>query len=90
MSVQMEISPVFKKYADNNTNFEVEGNTLGECLHDMARRFPKTKKVFMDDEGNLLRRYDIFLNGEGVYPVTMDLPVKDGDKLILLMIIHGG
>jgi molybdopterin converting factor small subunit len=90
MSVQMEISPIFAKYVDNQLNVELEGGTFGEALQDLSRKHPAAGRVFLDRAGNLLHSYEIYLNGESVYPLRMETPLKDGDKLTLLMIIQGG
>jgi molybdopterin converting factor small subunit len=90
MSVQMEISPIFAKYVDNQLNVKVAGSTIGEALQDLKRQHPAAGRVFLDREGKLLHSYELYLNGESVYPLKMENPVKDGDKLTLLMIINGG
>ena len=90
MSVRMEISPIFAKYVDNELNVELEGGTIGEALQDLSRKHPSAGRVFLDRSGNLLHSYEIYLNGESVYPLRLETPVKDGDKLTLLMIIQGG
>ena len=38
MSVQMEISPIFARYVDNNLNVELQGSTIGEALQDLKRQ----------------------------------------------------
>jgi molybdopterin converting factor small subunit len=68
----------------------VEGKIVREALHDLARQFPKLKKILLDKEGNLMHSYDFFINGESVYPRDMARPLKDGDKLNILFVIHGG
>ena len=90
MTVQMEISPIFARYVDNKLNVKVEGATIGEALQDLTRQHPAAGRVFLDRSGNLLHSYEIYLNGQSVYPLKMETPVKDGDKLTLLMIINGG
>ena len=90
MSIQMEISPIFGKYVDNELNVSVKGETIGEALRDLARQHPAAGKVFLDRDGDLLHTFEIYVNGESVYPLRMTTPVKDGDKLTLLMIINGG
>ncbi len=90
MSVQMEISPIFAKYVDNQLNVTLDGGTIGEALQDLKRRHPNAGRVFLDREGKLLHSYEIYVNGESVYPLKMETPLKDGDKLTLLMIIQGG
>jgi hypothetical protein len=46
--------------------------------------------MLLDKNGNLMHSYDFFINGQSVYPKNMNLPLKDGDKLNVLYVIHGG
>jgi molybdopterin converting factor small subunit len=90
MSVDIEISSAFGMYTGNVLNMKVEGKTVRECLHDLVRQFPRLKKVLLDKDGNLMHSYDYFINGQSVYPKNMNQPLKDGDKLNVLYVIHGG
>ncbi len=90
MSVNIEMSSFFGIYTNNTLETKVEGKTVRECLHNLVKRFPKMTRLLLDKDGNLLRTYDYFINGESVYPKDMNRPLKDGDKLNLLYVIHGG
>jgi molybdopterin converting factor small subunit len=90
MSVEVEISSIFGRYTDNHLNIKVAGKTVRECLHDLVRQFPNLKKMLLDKDGNLMHSYDFYINGESVYPKGMNTTLKDGDKLNVLFIIHGG
>jgi molybdopterin converting factor small subunit len=90
MSVDVEISSIFGRYTDGVLNMKVEGKTVRECLHDLVKQFPKLKRMLLDKDGNLMHSYDFFVNGQSVYPKDMNHPLKDGDKLNVLYVIHGG
>lgn len=90
MSVDIELSSIFGRYTNNVVNMKVAGKTVRECLHDLTRQFPKLKKMLLDKEGNLMHAYDFYVNGENVYPRNMAKPLKDGDKLNIVYIVHGG
>ena len=90
MSVDVEISSVFARYTNNQVNMKAEGKTVGECLRDLARQYPDLKKVLLDKNGDLTPSFDIFVNGENAYPHAMTHPVKDGDKLNIMLLIYGG
>jgi molybdopterin converting factor small subunit len=90
MSVKIEISSIFARYANNQTDLKAEGKTVGECLHDLARQYPELGRMILDKNGELVPSFDIFVNGESAYPGTMARPVKDGDKLHIVMLIFGG
>jgi molybdopterin converting factor small subunit len=90
MSVNVEISSVFGRYTGGVLNMKVEGKTVRECLHDLVRQFPDLKRMLLNKDGNLMHAYDFFINGESVFPKDMNLPLKDGDKLNVIYVIHGG
>jgi molybdopterin converting factor small subunit len=90
MSVAIEFSSIFAKYTHNQMDIEAEGKTVGECLHDLARQYPEFGEIILDKNKDLLPTFDIFVNGEDTYPHTVTYPVKDGDKINIVLIIHGG
>ena len=90
MSIEIQLSSVFARYAGNQTIIEVKGSNIGECLEDLFRQYPELKKIFLDKDGNLLRAYDIYLNGASAYPKEMTKAVKDSDKLHIVPVIYGG
>jgi molybdopterin converting factor small subunit len=90
MSVNIEMSSFFGLYTNNTLKTNVEGKTVGECLQSLVKKFPKMKRLLLDKDSNLMRTYDYFINGQSVYPKDMNRPLKDGDKLNLLYVIHGG
>ena len=90
MSIELQISSVFARYADNKTVLTVSGNTVGECLEDLVNQYPELRKVFLDKDGNILHSYDVYLNGKSAYPKEMPKLVKDGDKLHIIPVIYGG
>jgi len=90
MSINVEISPIFGRYTNNVLNIQVSGKTVHDALQDLARQFPDLKKMILDKDGNLMQSYDFYINGENVYPRNMSQPLKDGDKLNIVYIIHGG
>lgn len=90
MSIEIQLSSVYTRYADNKTKVKVKGSTISECINDLVRQYPKLAKILLDRDGKLLNSCDVYLNGEGTYPDGMTKPVKDGDKLNIVAIILGG
>jgi molybdopterin converting factor small subunit len=90
MSIDIEFSSIFSKYTNNRMDIKAEGKTVGECLHDLSRQYPEFGEIILDKDGNVIPSFDIFVNGESAYPHTMNYPVKDGDKLNILLLVHGG
>jgi molybdopterin converting factor small subunit len=90
MSVSVEIPSIFARYAGNQASFQAEGKTVGECISDLGKRYPELGKMIAAPDGKLMNYIDVFINGESAYPREMTKPVKDGDKLNVVFIIHGG
>jgi molybdopterin converting factor small subunit len=90
MSVEIELSSIFGRYTKNKLKIDVQGNTIKECLHDLVRQFPDIERILLNKEGNLQSAYDYYINGESSYPKDMNKPLKDGDKLNVVYVIHGG
>jgi molybdopterin converting factor small subunit len=90
MSVEVELSSIFGRFTKNQLNISVEGKTIKECLHDLVRKFPDLKRLLLNQEGDLQSTYEYYINGESSYPKDMNKPLKDGDKLNVVYVIHGG
>lgn len=88
MSIKVHNSPLLSQYTDNQTVFEVSGDTVGKCLRHLVEQYPKLK--LFDHDGKLLAYIEIYINGESTYPQELDKPVKDGDELSILLMIDGG
>jgi len=90
MSVSVEIPSIFARYAGGQTSFQAEGKTVGECLNDLGKRYPELGRMIVTPDGRLINSIDVFINGESAYPRPLTKPLKDGDKLNIIMIIQGG
>ena len=90
MSVEIELSSIFGRFTDNQLTFQVEGRTVGDCLKELFKQYPRLEKLLLNKEGRLQHAYDVYVNGESAYPKEMQKKVKDGDKLNLVFIIYGG
>ncbi|GAJ20888.1 unnamed protein product, partial [marine sediment metagenome] len=69
------------KLADGQAIVEVNGDTVGQCLEQLAARFPRLKKRLFEKDSALSRILEIYVNGESIYPDELATTVKDGDEL---------
>lgn len=90
MSIEVEIAGVFRSYFNGEKNVTTEGKTVVECLKYLSSKYPSTKKMFIGDDGNLRKHFEVLLNGESIYRTGPDTPVNHGDKMELVYIITGG
>jgi len=91
MSIKVDIFyPQLKQLINKPDLVKVSGRTVGECLNDLVRQFPGAEKRLFDEDGQLLRHVYVFINAESSYKISLDAPVRDGDKLIIAALITGG
>jgi molybdopterin converting factor small subunit len=90
LSVKIKLHRSLAKLADGQATVEVNGNTVGQCLEQLAGRFPQLEKKLFEKNGALSRILEIYVNGESIYPDELATPVKDGDELDTAVRISGG
>jgi molybdopterin converting factor small subunit len=79
-------APVLQAVTDGQEELQVSGaSTLGEVLKGIEEKFPQIKDHLYDKDGQLKSTYDVYVNGEGLDPITLSARIKDGDEVTLTM-----
>jgi len=90
MSVAVNIPGFMQDIAGNTKVAEVTGGTVGVCLTNLVKKFPRLQSQIFDKKGQLHSYLDIYINRKSSHPQGLAKPVNDGDKLDILNIILGG
>jgi molybdopterin converting factor small subunit len=90
MSVRVNIHQALRHLTNSQATAEVNGSTVGKCLHDLVQQFPGIETTLFDKNGKLFNHVDIYVNLESSYPEELAKPVKDGDELSITLMIAGG
>jgi len=91
MSISVDIFYArLKQLMGNPDSVEVNGSTVGECLSDLVGQYPGADNLLFNKQGQLLRNLYVFVNAESSYKTELTTPVKEGDKLIIMVFISGG
>jgi len=90
MSVEIDIPPLLRHLADGATTARVNGSTVGDCLNDFVRQYPKTKRLLFGKDGKLVRYAEVYVNKVTTYPEELATPVNDGDEISIVYVISGG
>jgi len=90
MSVKVNMPVVLQAFADNSETLEVDGQTVGECLAEIMRRYPTLKKMLVDQSGKLHAYVGIYINDQDAYPGEMSRTVSDGDEIHIIYALAGG
>jgi len=92
MSVTIELPESLWPFAGEAETVKVSGRTIGECFRNLVKAFPPLERWFGFRDGQLVTDLDMLvaINGKNTNPILLDMPVNDGDRITLLLIITGG
>jgi molybdopterin converting factor small subunit len=90
VSIRIDIPPLLRHLTDGAITAPVKGSTVGDCLNDFVRQYPKTRRLLFDKEGKLLRFVEVYVNKVTTYPEELATPVNDGDEISIVHVISGG
>jgi molybdopterin converting factor small subunit len=91
MSIKIDMFyPHMQEYAGNRKTVNVEGQTVGECLQDLAKQYPGVEKFVFDEKGKYLKHVFVYVNAESASKAGLKDPVKDGDEILVAVLITGG
>lgn len=91
MAVRIKIPTPLRKLTGQESEIEVEGETVGEVLEHLNEKYPTLKTHLYDAEGRLRRFVNLYLNEEDVrFLKGMDTPVEGGDEISIIPAIAGG
>lgn len=88
--VRINIPVYWRHLTNNQAVVEVHGDTVGQCLDDLVRQFPKIRQGLFDKNGKLLNYVYIYVNLESSYPQELTKLVKHGDEISIIPMISGG
>jgi len=92
MSISIVIPSILRQYTGGEGVVKITRNSViifsaGDCLKELAERFPGVGQKLFDIKGNVASYVYMFVNGSRV--ATGD-PLKDGDELIIMLAVGGG
>lgn len=90
MGIKVHLYSGLKELTNGRDIIEVHGNTVGECLADLVRQFPKLKPELFDQDGKPSGRILVSINLKSAHPEEMDSPITARDELYLVRVIAGG
>lgn len=91
MAVIVRIPTPLLSLTGGQREVQAEGSTLMELIEDLERRYPGMKERLCDEEGNLRRFVNFFVNDEDVrFLEGAKTPLKDGDVVSIVPAIAGG
>lgn len=90
MSVKVHLYSGLKEFTSGQNVAEVHGSTVGECLADLVRQFPRIKRELFEENGKLAAKILVSINLKSAYPEELTKPVDSEDELYIVRVIAGG
>ncbi|MGF1655875.1 MAG: ubiquitin-like small modifier protein 1 [Verrucomicrobiales bacterium] len=91
MPINVRIPTPLRKLTKELEVVEAEGQTVGVIIDNLEAKHPGLKERLCDEEGNVRRFVNIFLNDEDIrFLNEKETPVKEGDEISIVPAIAGG
>jgi molybdopterin synthase sulfur carrier subunit len=91
MPKKIRIPTPLRKLTNNEEVVEVEAGTIGAAILELQTRFPGIKERLMDDNGEVRRFVNVYVNEEDIrFLQNQQTPLKEGDEISIIPAIAGG
>jgi sulfur-carrier protein len=91
MTIPVRIPTPLRKLTENQEVVEAEGTTIRELIESLERSYPGLKERICDDQDQIRRFVNVFLNDEDVrFLEESETLVKSGDEVSIVPAIAGG
>ncbi len=88
--ITIYIPLIHRHLSDDVETYEVEGDTVGQCLEQLVKAFPQMQEALFTEKGELHHLVEIFVNSESTHPEELAHPTKDGDEIHVITLLSGG
>ena len=91
MSVKVVLPNAFQKHTDGAREIQSKAQNLPELITEIETTFPALKQHLRDDQGNVRRFINFYVNDEDIRFLGSDKYVfQDGDEILVSPSIAGG
>jgi sulfur-carrier protein len=87
----VKIPPVLRSSTGGEKEVAADGSSVGDVLRELAERHPATERQLFQEDGQLNRYVNVYLNDEDVRVLEgLDTAVRPEDTLVILPAMAGG
>jgi molybdopterin synthase sulfur carrier subunit len=91
MPVSVRVPTPLRKFTNGADQIQAQGVTVEELVEDLEQRFPGIKERICDEEGQIRRFVNIYVNGDDIrFLKNLQTTLKEGDELSIVPAIAGG
>jgi molybdopterin converting factor small subunit len=88
VSVPVRIPTPLRSYTGDKKVVSAAGDTLGEVLADLDRQFPGIRFRVVDEQSNLRKHVNVWLDGERCRDLST--PLDGIDEVVIMQALSGG
>jgi molybdopterin synthase sulfur carrier subunit len=91
MPVLVRIPTPLRRVTGGAAEAHARGKDVGELIADLERQFPGLRERLVDDEGEVRRFVNVYVNHEDIRFLSgLASSLKDGDEVSIVPAIAGG
>ncbi len=91
MSVQVRVPTPLRRFTGGAEQVNADGASIAALVNDIEHNHPGIKERICDDQGNIRRFVNIFVNGDDIrFLDNLETALKDGDEVSIVPAIAGG
>lgn len=91
MSVQVRVPTPLRRFTGGAEQVNADGASIAALVNDIEQNHPGIKERICDDQGNIRRFVNIFVNGDDIrFLDNIETALKDGDEVSIVPAIAGG
>lgn len=91
MTVKVRVPTPLRSLAGGQDTVQLIGGNLLDCINALETQFPGFRERLCDEEGEIRRFVNIYVNGEDVRFLSgLGTPVKSGDEVSIVPAVAGG
>jgi len=91
VSITVKIPTPLRKLTGDRDVVEGAGGSLWDCITGLDGSFPGLKERLCDEQGELRRFVNVYINGEDVRFLSgLATPLKQGDEVSIVPAVAGG
>ena len=91
MTVRVRVPTPLRNLTEGQADLTSDGESVAGCLAELDQRFPGFSDRILDDEGEVRRFVNLFVNGEDIrFLQGLVTIVKAGDELSIVPAMAGG
>ena len=91
MSVCVRIPAPLRSVTAGESEVSVEGTSVADALGDLETRFPAIRTRLRDEQGELRRFVNLYVNGEDIRFLSgLETALNGGDEMSIIPAVAGG